>query len=270
MNVYEEVRAFYRSFRGEKRIIGRSRLGRELYAVRIGRGEPCGISQYAIHAREWVCALLALEHARRGVPRGSVWLVPLVNPDGALLCTEGLSSVPEGERKGLAALNGGEDFSLWKANAAGVDLNVNFDARWGTGKKNVRAPAPENYIGTAPLSEPESAALALFTLDVRPDFTVSWHTKGEEIYWAFHQPLVRARRDRMRARLLSRSTGYPLAAARGSAGGYKDWCIEALKLSAFTVEAGRESLPHPLGRKELGDLLVKNLDALVHLTEGWK
>ena len=68
----------------------------------------------------------------------------MTNPDGVALALGGLSSVKEPSRADfLRGLNGGEDFSLWKANANGVDLNVNFDARWGAGIKNVFSPARE-------------------------------------------------------------------------------------------------------------------------------
>ena len=81
--------------------------------------------------------------------------------------------------------NKGKDFSLWKANARGVDLKVNFDAKWGPGKQNVRYPASANYIGSMPFSEPETRALAEFTKEVKPDATISYHTKGGEIYYGF-------------------------------------------------------------------------------------
>ena len=182
MDIYQAVTTFYERWRGEKRIYGKSAEGRSLYAFFIGtHSKPLGISQYAIHAREWIGALLALEHLRRGVPRGGVWVLPLTNPDGALLCDRGLGSVCERRAFFLKALNG-EDFSLWKANADGVDLNVNFPARWGTGEGNRFAPCDSGFIGSEPLCAPESRALADFTLDVKPDYTLSWHTNGEEIY----------------------------------------------------------------------------------------
>ncbi len=269
MTVFEETEAFYESYRGVKRTIGRSADGRPLRALFIG--SPAGavaISQYAIHGREWVTALLALEHVRRGLRRGGAWIVPLADPDGALLSEVGLSGVSAERRAFLSRVNGGDDFSLWKANAEGVDLNVNFDARWGTGVQNVFAPAPENYVGDRPFSAPETQALRDFTRAVSPQVTVSWHTKGGEIYWEFHQPPLRARRDKRLAALLSESTGYPLRKISGSAGGYKDWCIQALRIPAFTVEAGRADAPHPLGREELGDLLLHGLDALADLMDG--
>ena len=270
MNVYEEVRAFYEGYRGEKRIIGRSREGRDIFAMYTGgRAARAGIAVYAIHAREGITAYLALQHLRRGVVRGEAWVVPLANPDGALLVQEGAASVGRAVRGGIVYLNGGEDFSLWKANARAVDLNVNFPSGWGTGARNVRSPAPANYIGTAPFSEPETQALRHFTLAVAPAFTVSWHTKGEVIYWRYRQRGWRALRDRRYAALLSGATGYPLAEAPRSAGGYKDWCVEALRIPAFTVEAGRESFAHPLGVSALSDIVTKNIDALAVLARAF-
>ena len=271
MNIYDEAEAVYKNYRGEKRIYGRSAEGRPLFAMFLGRHEfPVGISQYAIHAREWITTLLAFSHLERGIGRGGVWVLPLTNPDGALLSQIGISTLSQTRRAFALALNGGNyDFSLWKANAEGVDLNVNFDARWGTGAKNVFAPATENYVGKAPLCAPESRALWQFTEEVSPDFTVSWHTKGEEIYWRFHEPLFRAARDKRLAKILSKNTGYSLREAKGSAGGYKDMCIEKLKIPAFTVECGSEELCHPLGEERADGIIQKCGGALRALTEGF-
>lgn len=267
MDVYSDVKAFYAGYRGQKRVIGKSREGRAIFALRAGtHAPPCGVAVYAMHAREWITAYLALEHVRRGTASGGVWIVPLADPDGALLVQRGISSVAAPRRGFLLRVNGGNDFSLWKANAAAVDLNVNWDAKWGTGVRNVYHPAPESYVGEAPFSEPETRAVRDFTLEVSPAFALAYHTKGEVVYWRFHQPPLRARRDKRLARVLSRVTGYPLAEAMGSAGGYKDWCVQTLGIPAFTVEAGRETFAHPLGFSALPDILKKNLDALAALT----
>ena len=270
MNIYDEVERFYKGFQGKKCVYGKSVEGRPLYAMFIGKSEPpVGISQAAIHGREWITALLSLKHIQRGLKRGGFWVLPLANPDGALLSEIGISTVSPSRRKQLIMLNGGYDFSLWKANAEGVDLNVNFDARWGTGRKNITVSASENYIGEFPFSAPESRALKEFTEEVRPDLTVSWHTKGEEIYWRFHQPLFRAMRDKRFAIRLSKAVGCPLREAKYSAGGYKDWCVEKLKIPAFTVEIGSDSLSHPITRERLPELEKKYGLALNALSEGY-
>ncbi len=266
MSIYEKVEEFYQSVKTEKRIIGRSYFGRKIFAVKAGEGSPVGIAQYAMHGREYITAELARAHYERGVKRGSLWIIPLVNPDGALLSETGLSSAPKAERERLLDYNGGEDFSLWKANGRGVDLNVNFPARWGKGRKNTRSPGAENYIGEVPFSESETISLKLFTEKLRPHYTVSYHTKGEEIYWYFYQSLYTCPRDKRLAERLSASTGYPLAFAKNSAGGYKDWCIQRLKIPAFTIEAGLDSLAHPLGEDALRDIIEKNRNALYDLS----
>ena len=259
VDIYERITAFYQRARTEKRIVGKSLLGRNIYAVKIGNGRPTGIVQYAIHGREYITARLAETHFITGGVTGSCWLVPLLNPDGALLSQCGLSSVKDEKlRAELTKLNGREDFSLWKANARGVDLNVNFAAFWGKGKTNVRYAGAENYIGAYPFSEPETQALKRFTKEINPDYTVSYHTKGEEIYWYFYQSMRTCPRDKRLAQALSETTGYPLGDARGSAGGYKDWCIQALGIPSFTIEAGDDSLSHPIGEADLDDIIRKN------------
>ena len=268
VDIYQWTKEFYESVTTEKLVIGKSVFGRDIFAVKIGEGEPVGIVQYAIHGREYITARLARVHYEVGTAQGSCWLLPLVNPDGALLAEVGLSSIPKEKRETLLALNGGKkDFFLWKANGNGVDLNVNFAARWGKGEKNVRAAGRENYIGKTPFSEPETRALRTFTEKVRPAYTVSYHTKGEEIYWYFYQPIRACCRDKRLALALSESTGYPLRYARGSVGGYKDWCIQRYGIPAFTIEAGKDVFSHPLGEREFVDVAEKNRYALYRLSE---
>ncbi len=268
MDIYEKVQKFYRNVKTEKLVIGKSYFERELFAVKIGEGKPVGIAQYGIHGREYITAELAFAHYQKGVLQGSLWLLPLTNPDGALLSQIGLTSAPKERRDLLLFYNGGrEDFALWKANGRGVDLNVNFPARWGSGVKNIRTPASENYIGEYPFSESETLAIKRFTEEIQPDYTVSYHTKGEEIYWYFYQSLYTCPRDKRLAEVLSRSTGYSLAQAKGSAGGYKDWCIQKWKIPAFTVEVGADTFSHPLQENALPQILKNNQSSLYDLSK---
>lgn len=268
MDIYETVTRFYESVDTEKRVYGFSESGRNLYAIKLGQGKPVGIAQYAIHGREYITAYLAMEQYFFENIKGSIWILPLTNPDGCLLSQCGLDSVAEKKRRLelLAWNDGNTDFSLWKANVRGVDLNVNFQANWGQGRKNIRYPAKENYIGTHPFSERESKALKILTLQIKPDYTISYHTKGEEIYWYFHQPIRDCPRDKRLATALSESTGYPLAYASGSVGGYKDWCIQKLKIPSFTVEVGKDTLTHPLQEDALEDIFRCNLRSLRDLS----
>ena len=90
----------------------------------------------------------------------------------------------------LFALNGGDkDFSLWKANARGVDLNVNFAASWGKGKRNLRVAGAENYIGEKPFSEPETLTLKNFTQKIKrqevlPRYSLRGRVNLLVTYWS--------------------------------------------------------------------------------------
>lgn len=220
--IFEEVKKFYNRYGGKKCIIGYSFRGREIFAFHIG--SPTGrqfIATYAIHGREWITARLALKHIKTGLSAGGGWVIPLVNPDGAAICEE------------LRP--------MWKANARGVDLNCNFDAEWGSGRLNVKMRGSENCIGDKPFSEAETIALRDFTLKVRPYVTFSFHTKGEEIYWEFC-----GGGDKHGADILSEATGYTVKVICGSAGGYKDWCIQKLHIPSYTVECGSDNNVHPI------------------------
>lgn len=219
--IFEEVKGFYKGYGGKKCVIGYSFNGKEIFAMHVGSltGRQF-ISTYAIHAREWITARLALRHIRTGVGGGG-WIIPLVNPDGAEISQT--------------------KYPLWKANARGVDLNCNFDADWGSGRLNTRIRGGENCIGDYPFSEAETTALKNFTLKIKPYVTLSFHTKGEEIYWEYG-----GRGDKRGAEILSDACGYPHKIIYGSAGGYKDWCISRLDIPAYTVECGSDENTHPI------------------------
>lgn len=225
------------------------------------------IVQAAIHAREHLTALLAVCLAKHLVKNsdlpleGGIYFVPMTNPDGVRLCQEGVGFITDKERKSnLLKINGGSDFTLWKANADGVDLNVNFDAHWGEGAQNGYYKSACNYVGRAPFSAAETRALKEFTERINPVVTLSYHLKGEEIYWEFGQTGHRRFRDKRYAEAISKYTGYPLVTLNGSVGGYKDWCIQHLKIPSFTIEVGNDNFNHPFPYSELSDIVRQNLD----------
>ena len=237
--------------------IGVSAFGRDIFFVRLGQGEDTVLVTAGIHAREAVSALFAAKQLYRAANEKlpcSLVFVPMVNPDGNVLVSEGAQAFGK-QGDWLLSLNGGSpDFSLWKASATGVDLNVNFDADWGKGAQNVFAPAPANYIGPYPQSEPETRALCEFTEKLRPVLTISYHAKGREIYFEFGQTGEAYERDRRIADKACAYTGYTrIDGTRGSAGGYKDWCIRRFGIPALTVELCDDALLHPLSDNAINE-----------------
>ena len=252
-------------------VVGKSAFGREIYYIRIdGANKKGAVVTAGIHAREDVSTLFVIKQIYAIMKKGSpcdLWFVPMVNPDGNVLALSGADEFPN--REYLLGLNGGSsDFRLWKANGRGVDLNVNFDAKWGEGAQNVRNPAPENYIGARPFSEPETAALAAFTTRVNPLFTISYHAKGREIYYDFGQTGNDMRRDRAIADYAASVTGYSLVhGTRGSAGGYKDWCVLKLGIPALTIELVSDKYSHPLPNDSIKEDFEKGWELPVKLYE---
>ena len=252
----------------ETGVVGESELKQRIPYIFVGKKNGnYMIVQAAIHAREHLTALVVVCLAKHLVKNdrlpidGGIYFVPMTNPDGVRLCQEGVGFVTDKERKSnLLTINGGSDFTLWKANADGVDLNVNFDAHWGEGAQNGYYKSASNYVGKAPFSAAETRALKEFTERIKPAVTVSYHLKGEEIYWEFDQTGHRRFRDKRYAEAISKYTGYPLVTLSGSVGGYKDWCIQRLKIPAYTIEVGNDSFQHPFPYSELSRILQQNID----------
>ncbi len=240
MDVLKLTKRFYNNFKGKKGIIGKTDNNQPIYYFAVEKtSSPKIIIQGAIHAREYVTTYLILNQIRdfnNTGKSGSVYFIPMLNPDGIKIC---LTNNP-----------------LYKANANGVDLNVNFDARFGTGAQNVFCAGSENYVGKHPFCQKETRAIRDFTLKIMPDATISYHSKGEEIYYEFFQDEKTKQRDYILAKKIAQVTGYTIKSTPNSAGGYKDWCIEKLHIPALTIEVGADELTHPLG-KECLDVIYK-------------
>ncbi len=249
-------------------IVGNSALGQKIPYVFVGnKGGENMIVQGAIHGREHLTALLVVCLAKHLVKNrnlhleGGIYFVPMTNPDGVRLCQEGVGWIADKQTKSnLIAINGGTDFCMWKANGQGVDVNVNFDANWGKGEQNVFVKAPQNYVGEHPFSTPEARALANFTQKLKPCVTLSYHLKGEEIYWEFGQKAHRRFRDEKFAKAMGSYTGYAVKTPQNSAGGYKDWCIQKLRIPSFTLEVGKDKFAHPFPYHQLKTIFEQNKD----------
>lgn len=247
--------------------IGRvkSVLQNEIRVFSKGSTPPQILLVGAVHAREWVTELVVEELARAYGGETGIMFVPSANPDGVALAKYGLNArfdteqanaAFEVKKEYLTRVNGGTDFSLWKANANAVDVNVNFPAAWGTGRQNVRRPAPESYVGTMPASEPETRALMELSRGMR--VAIAFHTKGEVIYHGFGE-----RKQTALAAPFAYSTGYALLESAGSAGGFKDWFVQEGGFG-LTVEVGSDSLAHPVTERSLPAIMarVKEIPAL--------
>lgn len=248
--------------------IGQSVLGRNLSAIRLGTGGRYIHFHGSVHANEWITSILLMkfmEDAARAYCSNediagmsasklfsefSLWIVPMVNPDGVELVQHGAGTNRRDARMARAIeLNGGsEQFSGWKANVNGVDLNDQFPAHWEKEQQRraVDRPGPRDYTGHAPLTEPEAIALADFTIEQDFECVVSLHTQGEEIYWNYRD--MEPELSEVIAERMAAVSGYKAVKLFESDAGFKDWFIEKFRRPGFTVEAGLGVNPLPLGQ----------------------
>lgn len=249
--------------------VGKSTLGKNILATHVGKYDGVQIIiQAGIHSREWITTLLLIEQARylflnNLVQNGGIYFVFITNPDGVEIALDGIDVVDcEITRNYLISANKGSlDFNRFKANINLVDLNTNFDANWGGGSQNVRCPAVENFIGFYPESEREVRNLINLTLKNKPLLTISYHSKGNVIYYGFEGMTEQnLNRDKSIGEALCEITGYPLIFTENSTGGYKDWCINSLKIPAYTIEVGDEALNHPIEEEYLPEIFMRNKD----------
>ena len=265
--------------------IGQSVLGAPVELLRMGTGPFRVLWNAAHHANEWLTTPLLLRYAealaaaraldesiggqsaRELLEGATLALIPCVNPDGMDLVTGALTAGPAyaAARRIAAAFPGIPFPEGWKANILGTDLNLQYPARWERAREikysqGFTRPAPRDYVGSEPLSAPESAALYRYTLSFSPALTLSYHTQGEVIYWKYldYEPEgSRTRADRFAA-----ASGYAVEETPYASGfaGYKDWYIQEFNRPGYTIEAGLGTNPLPL--TEFQEIYGENLGIL--------
>ena len=266
--------------------LGRSVQGRNLYCLNIGSGDRQLSFNASHHANEWITTPAVMKfledyaqsysdsgyldniNIRKIYSQTDLYVVPMVNPDGVDLVTQA-------EQSGLyfdRALNISDKYPDiefpfgWKANILGTDLNLNYPAGWEQAREikysqGYISPAPRDYVGTAPLSAPESRSMYAFTLNHDFRFVIAYHTQGEIIYWkydGFDPPYAKKTGD-----VLSNASGYPLELApeESSYAGYKDWFISFYNRPGYTVEAGKGT--NPLDVSQFDSIYKANLPLML-------
>ena len=148
-------------------------------------------------------------------------VMPMANPDGIELAQKGLVAVKDPDAILDMGYDEAHDFSDWKANIRGVDLNANFAHKWGI-RDEINGPCDAGWCGPSPLSEPEARAMQdlLDSTDWR--LFISLHIRGEVIYWLDTDTLDLYDAHYPAARRLSNAFGYGLMGAEdvSDRGGY--------------------------------------------------
>ncbi|KZZ86312.1 MULTISPECIES: M14 family metallocarboxypeptidase [Bacillaceae] len=249
-------------------IIGNSIRNQPIIEITIGTGKRNVHMNASFHANEWITSAVLMDwleqfandlvHGKTRFSHSSLQLyshnslsiVPMVNPDGVDLVLEGLPDDSDLRKLVLQINQQSHDFSQWKANIRGVDLNNQFPAYWEIEKerKLPKTPSSRDYPGDRPLSEPEAITMARLSEEKRFDRLLCFHTQGEEIYWGY------LNREPEEAALIVKEfsilSGYTEVRNIDSHAGYRDWFIHEWGRSGYTIELGLGVNPLPLDQYE--------------------
>lgn len=267
--------------------VGTSVLGAPIPVIRLGTGANHVFYSASIHANEWITSVLLMKFVenycdaylangslanqsiRELFRRSSIFIMPMVNPDGVDLVTGELSTTSQAYAHATSISNRYPSIPFpdgWKANINGVDLNLQFPAGWENARKikyeqGFTSPAPRDFVGPGPLTEPEALAIYRFTLSHQFRLVIAYHTQGQEIYWNFQN--INPPQGFRIGQEFARVSGYSLEDVpyNSSFAGFKDWFIQNYRKPGYTIEAGVGENPLPLS--QFDEIYKDNLGILV-------
>ena len=273
-------------------LLATTAFGRPIYAMVIGTGSRRVIYSAAHHANEWITSPVLLKFAedyaeairndgtifdrpaRELATDATLYIIPMVNPDGVDLVTGVLKPGEEQYERAQVFARNYPNIPFpegWKANLNGVDLNLQYPAGWLLAREvkfrqGYTQPGPRDYVGRSPLSQIESQAMYDYTERVDPDAVLAYHSQGDVIYYQYGDievPGAKELADRFAA-----VSGYALEDTpyQSSFAGYKDWFIQRFRRPGFTIEVGTGTNPLPLSQFE--NIYRDNLGILVTAAGG--
>ncbi len=247
---------------------------RPIRTLVVGNGPRKVIYSASHHANEWITSLVLLKYAeelaqairdggeiggrnaREIADEATIYMVPMVNPDGVDLVT---GAIQAGNIQYDLAQRQAADYPAipfpdgWKANLLGVDLNLQYPAGWLQAREikfsqGYTRPGPRDYVGRAPLNQFETQALAGYTQFIEPELVLAYHSQGKEIYWQFMDYQVPGAQEL--GEQMAAASGYTLADVPYESGfaGYKDWFIQEFRKPGYTIEVGTGENPLPLSQ----------------------
>lgn len=254
--------------------IGISMLERNIPYIKIGNGATEVIYVAATHANEWITSPVLMKfledyadayennkiifdiNAVDLYNQGSIYIVPMLNPDGVDLVTGDLQSNTSAYASALEISKNypGVRFpSGWKSNIEGIDLNLQFPALWENAREikyaqGFTSPAPRDFVGDYPLQSPETIAIYDFIINHDFSLMLSYHSQGEVIYWQFSD--FNPQNAQQIGEKFSDLSGYMLSDTPYSSAfaGLKNWFIKNYNRPGYTIEVGRGTNPLPISQ----------------------
>ena len=238
--------------------IGESELGLDIPVMLVGNPQAPNrvLMQGAMHAREHFTAWLLMAIIDHSLSTKLLsdnvcyHVIPMSNPDGVFISQSQTLNDSQKEiyqsdlSSGYTSYDSKTYAQKWKSNALGVDLNRNFPSGWENSLEHP-LPSSERFRGNSPLCAAESKALADYTQGRHFSATLSFHSHGSVLYYAYGSKQPVNDLSYSLALAVQQPTGYrPIGGYDGTSGaGYKDWAMDALDIPSITVEIGSNSTP---------------------------
>lgn len=247
--------------------IGKSVMNKDIPCLKIGKGRKKLFVSGAYHGLEYLTAAFLIrfikhyaENSHNSIgdtkelfDKVTLFVSPMINPDGVDIAVNGLD-ITNPYHRALISKVGIHSFNtVWQANARGVDINHNYDAKW---KMVMEKPSPSKYGGEMAESEPETRAVVEFVRKMDFDMLLAFHSQGREIYYDFDG--MEGERSREMADKMAEESGYAVCRPTGTAsfGGCKDWFIREFGREGFTIEIGEGKNPLPM--EKLNEIYEEN------------
>ncbi len=201
--------------------------GRALPLIEVGTGERQVFFCAAHHARDYITsaylmytvnayAKAAAEGGKIGrhkigdlLTRCTMFVMPMVNPDGVALVQGGLKAVKDKDRVEKMVMVR-PTYSEWMANINGVDLGRQYPALWEKKYTVMNSPASELYNGVSPATEPEVQSVMHVCETHRFSSALSFYAKGETVEFADSCTDKKIPEGFRLAKRLSAVTGYAI------------------------------------------------------------
>ena len=235
---------------------GKSAGGRELAAVKLGKGEHKALIIGGIHAREHISTkyllccietycrafytdegMLGSYDIRSLLSNFTLYIVPCANPDGL--------EIIQSRDKPAAGVKVKKP-AEYKANKNGVDLNRNFPLAWAQIDNGVAVPSEFYYKGSSAASEPETKALMQLCAQNGFEFLISVHIKGNCIYWgdSYDTKLNAAYKTYASniAKVCALKLTKPTLSPNDYGGGFENWFRHTYSRPGFCVELMRNEM----------------------------
>ena len=242
--------------------------GRELPLLQVGSGNRKVFFCATHHARDYITsaylmyvvnvyAKAAFENHKMGrynmrelLSSCTMYVMPMINPDGVALVQSGLKAVQEPKRI-ADMVRVRPSYSQWMANINGVDLGRQYPALWEKKYTVMTQPASELYNGEEPGSEPEVLSVMRVCKNNVFISALAFYAKGETIDYADDNTNEKIPEAFALAKRLAAVSGYAINTVCDNPGvyaaGFENWFRQEFLRPALHINlspATGGAMPH--------------------------